>query len=202
MHIVLITNSNPSSFSLTPIFNASLPKLDFNVQLSLRTVFSVTVEAINVGALFLDLPAFNLTVDTMTNALSNCQTPQPGTAPDKIYRELIHTTGTFLAELSYELLGGAKKGTIDTWPMWTPLDKCFAFFPGIGSLGQVPSSPNAKALTAAPITTCTTGSANTTGAAAVHSAVKSLSPGAKAGAVIGKFSASSIRCLSKEWVHS
>jgi hypothetical protein len=132
MYIVLIANSNPSSFSLTPIFNASLPKLDFNVQLSLRTVFSVTVEAINVGALFLDLPAFNLTVNTMTNALSNCQAPPSGTPTDKIYRELIHTTGTFLAELSYELLGGAKKGTLDTWPMWTPLDKCF-LFPGLGN---------------------------------------------------------------------
>lgn len=197
--INLIANSNNESFSLTPIFNASMPKLDFSVQFSLRTVFSVTVEKINIGALYLDLPAFNLTVETMTNALSNCQIPPSGTSPDKIYRGLIHTTGAFVAELSYELLGGAKNGTLETWTMFTAWDRCFAFLPGLGALGEVPSSPKSKALTAPPITTCTTGgSTNATGAAAVRSALRSLSPGAKAGAVIGKSPVSPDRRLRSD----
>jgi hypothetical protein len=167
-----------------------MPKLDFSLQFSLRTVFSVTVEDINIGALYLDLPAFNLTVNTLSNAMSNCQTPPAGTPSDQIYAELIHLNGALVAELSYEILDGSKTGVIETWTIWDALDKCYAFFPGLGSIGTVPSSSRSSLLTAPAITTCTTGSTtSTTGAAAVGAALKSLSPGAKAGAVIGKFSA-------------
>jgi hypothetical protein len=83
-----------------PIFNASITQLDFNLKLSLRTVFSVKVENINIGALYLDLPAFNFTVNTLTNAMSDCQTPPAGTSSDQIYAELIHLNGDLIAELS------------------------------------------------------------------------------------------------------
>jgi hypothetical protein len=165
-----------------------MPKLDFSLQFSLRTVFSVTVEDINIGALYLDLPAFNLTVNTLTNAMSNCQTPPAGTPSDQIYAELIHLDGALVAELSYELLDGHETGVIETWTIWDALDKCYAFFPGLGTIGTVPSSSKSPLLTAAAITTCTTGgTGSTTGTAAVGAALKSLSPGAKAGAVIGEF---------------
>ncbi|MCJ1383187.1 hypothetical protein MMC17_006300 [Xylographa soralifera] len=174
------------SFILAPIFNASMPQLDFSMQLSLRTVFSVTVENINIGALYLDLPAFNLTVNTLTNAMSNCQTPPAGTPSGEIYAELIHLNGALVAELSYEILDGDTTGIIETWTIWDALDKCYAFFPGLGSIGVVPDSSMSPLLTAAPVTTCTTGgTTNLTGTAVVGAAIQSLSPGAKAGAIIG-----------------
>ena len=188
--MILITSSAQDSFTLAPIFNASMPQLDFSVQVSLRTVFSVTVEDINIGALYLDLPAFNLTVNTLTNAMSNCQTPPAGTPSDEIYAELIHLNGALVAELSYEILDGGKTGIIDTWTIWDALDKCYAFFPGLGSIGAVPASSKSPLLTAPAITTCTTGTTSTTGTAAIGAALKSLSPGAKAGVVIGEYPSS------------
>ena len=186
---VLIAHcSDKENFVLTPIFNASMPQLDFNIQFSLRTVFSVTADDINIGALYLDLPAFNLTVNTMTNATSNCQAPLADTPPDEIYAELIHLDGDFVAELSYELFDEDIKGSIKKWPIWDELDKCYAFLPGLGSIGDVPPSSKSPLLTAPAITTCTTagGSNTTTGTAAVGAALKSLSPGAKASVVIGE----------------
>ena len=173
---------------LTPIFNASMPQLDFNILFSLRTVFSVTADDINIGALYLDLPAFNLTVNTMTNATSNCQAPLADTPPDEIYAELIHLDGELVAELSYELFDEDKNVIIETWPIWDALDKCYAFLPGLGSIGDVPTSSKSPLLTAPAITTCTTagGTNTTTGTAAVGAALKSLSPGAKASVVIGE----------------
>ena len=177
-----------------------MPQLDFSVQFSLRTVFSVTVEDINIGALYLDLPAFNLTVNTLKNAMSDCQAPPAGTPSDEIYAELIHLNGTLVAELSYELLDGNKTGVIDNWIIWDALDECYAFFPGLGSIGAVPASSKSPLLTAAAITTCTTGGTTTnTGTAAVGAALKSLSPGAKAGAVIGEY-LSSPRRISFSWL--
>lgn len=179
--------SNQSNFNLIPIFNASIPQVEFSIQLSLRTVLSITVENINVGGLFLDLPAFNLTVATLTNALSNCETAPSGTPSDQIYAELIHMNGELVAELSYELLGGFESGLIEHWNIRDELDECYAFFPGLGFIGAVPSSPKSKLLTAAPITTCTAGAgAGTTGTATVGEALRELSAGAKAGAVIGE----------------
>jgi hypothetical protein len=205
--MILITPSAQDSFTIAPIFNASMPQLDFSVQLSLRTVFSVTVEDINIGALYLDLPAFNLTVNTLTNAMSNCQTPPAGTPSDEIYAELIHLNGALIAELSYEILDGGKTGIIDTWTIWDALDKCYAFFPGLGSIGAVPASSKSPLLTAPAITTCTTGgTTSTTGTAAIGAALKSLSPGAKAGTVIGEYPSSRRRIpfsgLSQEQMYS
>jgi hypothetical protein len=168
-----------------------MPHLDFTVQLSLRTVFSVTVEKIIIGALYLDLPAFNLTVDTLTNALSNCQAAPSGTSSDDVYAELIHVNGALVAELSYELLGGENSGILETWKIHNATDDCYAFFPGLGSIGAVPASPQSRLLTAAAVTTCTTGGSTSTtegtGTTAVAVALKSLSSGAKAGAVIGGY---------------
>ena len=148
----------------------------------------MTVEDIDVGALYLDLPAFNLTVNTLTNAMSNCQTPSASTPSDDIYAELIHLNGALVAELSYEILDGHETGIIDTWTIWDALDKCYAFFPGLGSIGAVPASSKSPLLTAPAIRTCTTGgTTNTTGTAAIVTGLKSLSPGAKAGAVIGEY---------------
>lgn len=179
--------SDQSNFNVTPIFNASIPQLDFSVQLALRTVLSITVEDINIGALFLDLPAFNLTAATLTNALSTCQTPPSGTPSDQIYAELIQMNGALVAELSYELLGGDDSGVIENWKIWDALDECYAFFPGLGFIGVVPSSSKSELLTAAPLTTCTSGAgAGTTGTAAVEEALRGLSPGTKAGVVIGE----------------
>jgi hypothetical protein len=147
----------------------------------------VTVESIDVGSLYLDLPAFNLGVKTLTNAMSNCKSPPPGTPSDNIYAELIHLDGTLLAELSYELLNGEDTGIIDTWPIWDALDECYAFFPGLGFIGAVPDSDKSPLLSAAAVTTCTTGGKTaTTGAGAITAAIKSLSPGDKAAAIIGK----------------
>ena len=186
--MMLTLPSDQENFSLQPIFNASVPQLEFSVQFSLRTVFSITFEDINVGALYLDLPAFNLTVDTLSNAMSNCQTPPAGTPPDEVYSELIQVNGAYVAELSYELLEGGKTGTIDTWVMGEAFQGCFAFFPGLGSIGNVPPSPKSPNLTAAAITSCiTAGTTTTNGTAAVSAALKSLSPGAKAGAVVGEY---------------
>ncbi|MCJ1390596.1 hypothetical protein MMC18_003456 [Xylographa bjoerkii] len=174
------------SFILAPIFNASMPQLDFSVQLSLRTVFSVTVEDINVGALYLDLPAFNLTVNTLTNAMSDCQTPPAGTPTDEIYTELIHLNGALVAELSYEIFDGGSTGIIEKWTIWNALDKCYAFLPGLGSIGVVPDSPQSPLLTAPPLTSCTAGGrTNLTGTVSIGTAIQSLSPGAIAGAGIG-----------------
>jgi hypothetical protein len=190
-----------------PIFNASIPQLDFSVQFSLRTVFSVTVENINIGALYLDLPAFNLTVNTLTNALSNCQTPSASTPSDEVYAELIHLNGALVAELSYEVLDGGQTGLIGNWTIHEALDECYAFFPGSGFIGTVPDSSKSPLLTAPAVTTCTTGG-NTThiGTAAVHTALKSLSPGAKAGAVIGKFTSYRLQIpfsvFSQQWMFS
>jgi hypothetical protein len=179
--------SDQSNFNLTPIFNASNPQLDFSFQLSLRTVFSITVEEINVGSLILDLPAFNLTVATLTNALSTCQTPPPGTPSDHIYAELIQMNGALVAKLSYELFSGNESVVLYQWHIWNVLDECYAFFPGLGFIGAVPSSSKSELLTAAPITKCTSGPGpGPTGTAAVGEALRGLSPGAKAGAVIGE----------------
>ena len=179
--------SAPSNFILTPIFNASVPKLEFNVQLSLRTVLSVTFEDVNIGALILDLPAFRLDVATLSDALSNCKSPPSGTPSDQIYAELIHMHGGLVANLSYEILGGDESGVIDQWNIGKPLEECYAFFPGLGSIGAVPSSPKSELLTAAPITKCTSGDGPAaTGTAAVAKALRGLSPGEKAGAVIGE----------------
>ncbi|KIM98650.1 hypothetical protein OIDMADRAFT_147096 [Oidiodendron maius Zn] len=188
------------NFVLTPIFNASMPQLDFNIMFSLRTVFSVTAEDINIGALYLDLPAFSLTVNTMTNATSNCQAPLADTPPDEIYAELIHLDGEFVAKLSYELFGEDDKGVIKNWTIWDTLDKCYAFLPGLGSIGDVPPSSKSPLLTAPPITTCTTagGTNTTTGTAAVGAALKSLSPGAKASVVIGTL-AGAVLIASVAW---
>ena len=159
-----------------------MPKLDFNMNFALRTVFSVTVEDINVGALYLDLPAFDLTVNTLQHKTSNCQTPSAGTPPDQIYDELIHMGATLNAILSYEILGGELAGQIESWQMWDGLDECYAFLPGLGSLGPVPASSKSSVLTAPPIMKCTTD-----GKVSVGAALKSLSPGAKAGAAIGEY---------------
>jgi hypothetical protein len=184
---MLTVPSHQSNFKLNPIFNASIPQVDFSLQLSLCTVFSITVEDINVGALFLDLPAFKLDVATLTNALKTCKAAPSGTPSDQVYAELIHMNGALVAELSYELLGGDESGVIDTWNITDVLDECYAFFPGLGFIGTVPSSSKSELLTAAPITTCTAGAgAGTTGTAAVGEALRGLSPGAKAGAVIGE----------------
>jgi hypothetical protein len=185
--LILNLRSTPNNFNITPIFNASIPQLDFNVMFSLRTVISVTVEEINIGALYLDLPAFNLTVNTLTNALSSCQPAPAGTPSDEIFAELIQASGAFVAQLSYEVLDGNLSGIIDTWPIGPAMESCYAFFPGLASLGAVPSSSKSPNLTAASITTCSTGGAtNATGTSGVSVAFKSLSPGAKAGAVIGE----------------
>jgi hypothetical protein len=187
MVVNLISYSDQDSFVLTPIFNASMPQLDFSMQISLRTVFSVTAEDLNIGALYLDLPAYNLTINTLSNATSNCQTPQPGTPSDEIYAELIHLDGALVAELSYEILDGGLSGVIEDWTIGDKMDKCYAFFPGLGSIGVVPDSSQSPLLTAPPITTCTTGAQTTsTGVAAIGAAINSLNAGAKAGAVIGK----------------
>lgn len=178
--------SNPDSFSLQPIFDAATTKLDFSLQLSLRTTSSITVEKINIGDLYLDLPAFDFTVGKLTNATHDCKTPPPGTPPDQIYADLIHLGGSLDAALSYKLLSEDEK-LIDTWPIYTAFDKCYAFFPGLGRLGVVPESPKAPLLHAAAVTTCTTGGKTTTG---LDAATTSLSPGVKAGAVLGKHHAS------------
>ena len=184
---ILTLPSDQSSFTLTPIFNASRPELEFSVQISLRTVISITVEDANIGALTLDLPAFKFTAATVKNSMSNCKPPQAGTPSDQIFAELIHVSGDLVAELSYELLGGEESGTIDTWDMWNGWHDCYAFFPGLGFIGPPPTSSKSKLLTAPPITTCTTGAgAGATGTAALGEALRGLPPGEKAGAVIGE----------------
>ena len=179
--------SNKSNFILTPIFNASRPELDFSVQLSLRTIISITAEEVNIGAITLDLPAFKVTAATMTDALSNCKAPTAVTPSDQIYAELIHVNGSLVAELSYELLGGKDSGVIDTWDIWDAFDRCYAFFPGLGFIGTPPPSSKSKLLTAPPITTCTTGSGpGATGIAGLGEALRGLSTGEKVGAIIGE----------------
>lgn len=163
-----------------------MPQLDFDVQVSLRTVFSITYEEVNIGAIILDLPAFQLTVDTMTNATSNCQPPAADTPSDEIYAALIHLSGSLKAELSYEIFGEEESGSIDTWDIRKPYEECYAFFPGLASIGPPPSSSKSSSLTAPPKTECTTNGTSTTGTAAIGAALKSLSPGAKAAAVIGE----------------
>jgi hypothetical protein len=171
---------------LTPIFNATIPQLEFDIKISLRSVFSVNTAGFDLGKLNLDLPAFDLSVETLSHMLSDCQSPPPGTPSDEIYDALIHLNGALVAELSYELFEGKDNGTIDHWTIADPLDKCYAFLPGLGSIGTVPSSSKSPLLDAAPVTTCTSGSTSTTGTAAVKSAVESLSRGDKAGIIVGK----------------
>lgn len=151
--------------------------------LSLRTVFSVSVESIDVGTLTLDLPAFDFNVNTVTDKTSNCKTPPPGTPSNQIYGELIHMHGSLDAILSYELLDGDFSGVIDNWTMWNMFDECYAFFPGVGTLGTVPSTSEDSVLTARPVTTCTTDGKTTIGVA-----VRSLDRGEKAAIAVGKFS--------------
>ena len=158
--------------------------------LALRTVFSVTVEGVDVGALTLDLPAFDFNVNTLTNKMSNCQTPPAGTPSDQIYAELIHMHGSLDAILSYELLDDEFSGVIETWTMWNMFDKCYAFLPGVGSLGAVPSSSEDSVLTARPVTTCTTDGKTTIGVAAT-----SLDRGEKDAVGVGKYWACSTACL-------
>lgn len=166
-----------------------MPEAEFSIQLSLRTVFSVTVEEINVGALYLDLPAFNLTANTVTNMLSNCQSPSANTPPDDIYAELIDVNYALVADLSYKVFDGDFTGTIDTWT-WKSWSSCYAFFPGLGFIGPPPASSKSALLTASPVVACTSsglnGTTTTTGPAAIGTALKSLSPGAKAGAIVGE----------------
>ena len=162
-----------------------MPKLEFNAMLALRTVFSITVESVDVGALTLDLPAFDFSVNTLTNKMSNCKTPPAGTPSDQIYAELIHMHGSLNAILSYELLDDEFSGEIDSWPMWNMFDECYAFLPGVGSIGAVPSSSEDSILTARPVTTCTIDGKTTIGGA-----VGSLDRGEKAAIAIGK----SFRC--------
>ena len=149
--------------------------------LALRTVFSVSVESINVGNITLDLPAFDFNANTVTNKLANCQSPPPGTPSDQIYAELIHMHGSLDAILSYELLDGDFGGVIDNWTMWNMFDECYAFLPGVGTLGTVPSSSTDSVLTARPVTTCTTD-----GKATIGAAVQSLDRGEKAAIGVGK----------------
>ena len=184
---VLTVPSDKSNFKLTPIFNASRPELDFSVQVSLRTVIGITVEDVNIGALMLDLPAFKFTAATVTDSLSNCKPPPAGTSSDQIYAELIQITGDLVAELSYELLGGDESGSLDNWTMWDGFHECYAFFPGLGFIGDPPPSSKSKLLTAPPITTCTTGTGpGATGIAGLGEALRGLSTGEKVGAVVGE----------------
>ena len=129
-----------------------------------------------------------MTVSTLNNVTSKCQTPPSGTSSKDIYKELINLTGDLNAVLGYELLNEAKSGTIDSWRIHDELNECFAFYPGLAALGNVPDSSNAAVLSATPRTKCTTAGTNSTatGNAALGATLKSLSPGAKAGAVIGK----------------
>ena len=189
--------SNQSNFKLTPIFNASSPELDFSVQISLRTVISITVDEVNIGALTLDLPAFKFTAATMTNSLSTCKPAPAGTPSDQIYAELIHMNGDLVAELSYELFGGDESGLIDQWDIWGGFHECYAFFPGLGFIGAVPPSSKSKLLTAPPITTCTTGAGpGATGIAGLGEALRGLSTGEKVGAIIGEL----LLCLCSQAV--
>jgi hypothetical protein len=167
---------------LNPIFNTTIPSLDFSAMLALRTIFSVDVEGLDVGALTLDLPAFDLNVQTEQNMLADCTTPPPGTPSDKIYQELIHLTASLDAKLGYELLGDEFSGLLGNWTIGKPVDKCYAFLPGSGSIGQVPPLSTDSVLTAKPVTTCTTDGGRVT----VGSIVQSLSPGFKAGIAVGK----------------
>lgn len=175
-------SSDLDNLALNPIFNATMPQLDFSAMLALRTVFSVDVEGLDVGALTLDLPAFDLTVNTMQNMLADCKRPPPGTPPDKIYAELIHMGATLDAKLSYEALGNEFSGEIDSWQLWSGIDKCYAFLPGSGSIGPVPASSQDSILTEKPVTTCTTD-----GNPTIAMAVQSLTPRIKAGIAAGKY---------------
>ena len=175
--------SDTDNFNLKPIFNATMPSLDFSAMLALRTVFSVDVEGLDVGALTLDLPAFDLEVQTKQNMLANCKAPLPGTPSDEIYQELIHLSASLDAKLSYELLGDESSGPLDSWTIWNALDECYAFLPGSGSLGPVPTSSADSVLTEKPVTTCTTDGGQVT----VGSIVQSLSPGVKAGVAVGQY---------------
>jgi hypothetical protein len=166
---------------LTPIFNASLPKLDFSLELALRTVVSLNVEDFAVGSLTLDLPAFNFEVRTVTNKMSNCQSPKVDTPPDEIYADLIHVTGSLNATLSYDLFNDKLNGTIETWTMGDALKECYAFLPGQGSIGAVPSSPKDSALSAPAVTTCMREGRVVTGLVPQ----KHLSPAGKAGIALG-----------------
>ena len=157
----------------------------------------MSIEDINIGALYLELPAFNLTVNTLNNVLFNCKTAPAGTLSDQIYAELINLNGALVASLSYELLDGDESGNINNSTLVDALNECYAFFPGLGSLGAVPPSSKASNLTATAVTTCTTGgTTTTTGTAAVHAAFKSLSPGSKARIAIGEYPSSWIKVRS------
>jgi hypothetical protein len=153
------------------------------VQLSLRTVFSISVFDFKVAALNLDLPAFNLDVESRANVLANCQTPPAGTPSDRIYSELTSFHGNLFAELSYDITNDTR--SIKKWEIWDNLNKCYAFFPGLGHIGSVPDSPKSALLTAAAVTTCTTD--GVASSATLGAVLGALSPGAKAGAVIGEF---------------
>ena len=170
-----------NDFELTPMFNASVPKLDFSAMIALRIVFSVTMESYDVGALTLDLPAFDFTANTLTNKLKDCKPAPAGTPQDQIYAELIHLGGSLDAKLRYELLDDDFSGLIYKKSMWNMLDKCYAFLPGVGSLGEVPPSSKDAVLTAKPVTTCTTD-----GKPSIGAAVKSLSSGTEAAIAVGK----------------
>ena len=162
-----------------------MPKLDFSAMLALRTVFSVSVESINVGNLTLDLPAFEFNANTVTNKMANCKTPPPGTPSDKIYAELIQMGGSLDAILSYEVFDGSEGGVIDKWTMWNGFHECYAFLPGVGTLGKVPPTSRDSVLSAKPVTTCTTGGKTTIGVP-----VQSLDRGEKAAIAVGKSSTS------------
>ena len=159
-----------------------MPSLDFSAMLALRTVFSVDVEGLDVGALTLDLPAFDMSVQTEQNMLANCKVAPPGTPSDKVYQELIHLTASLDAKLSYELLDDEFSGPLGNWTIWNALDECYAFLPGSGSIGPVPTLSTDSVLTEKPVTTCTTDGGQVT----VGSLVHSLGPGIKAGIACGE----------------
>lgn len=158
-----------------------MPQLDISAMLSLRTVFSVTVEGFDVGSLTLDLPAFDFGVHTLQNMMSNCQNPPAGTPSDQIYEELIHLSGNLDAILSYDALDDEFSGQIHKWTLWNMFDRCYAFLPGSGSIGSVPPTSKDSVLTAKPVTTCTTD-----GKPTVSAVIKTLSRGDKAAIAIGK----------------
>ena len=142
----------------------------------------MTVEGMDVGAIYLDLPAFDLNVKTMTNRLRNCQTPPAGTPPDQIYAELIQLHGELDAILSYELLDGDKSGVLEKWTMWDALDECYAFLPGLGTIAGVPDSSKSPVLTAQALTTCIT-----EGKVSTYTALASLSSNDRAAIAIGEY---------------
>jgi hypothetical protein len=125
-----------------------MPELDFSLTFALRTVFTVTVQDINIGTLNLDLPAFDMEVETLSKKMSDCSTPPAGTPADQIYDQLIHLSGSLDAVLSYSLLEDESEGVLANWTIWDAVDECYAFLPGAGKIGPVPASSDSPKLVA------------------------------------------------------